>query len=424
MGEECSRLAGPQACTYNQRVIRTRDIPLRLAVGGLLILAAASTLQAEDPAEIAREASTPEYAVRYADAVRRGGLGDLHVIPALIRNLTDANARVREASASALRQVTGEDFGVDPARWQRWWAQRLLESVPVEEGGVDLLARIRSGSYLERLRAVERVGELGRREAVPVLIETLGHENMNLRWSIARSLQMLTGQDFGVDRARWEAWWDRLLGDLYALERWVAGHVVEPRLPRPPVTEAPAPTMPRATASQPGTGAILETDWRDVAANDALRDERLAELMARAGPSDADRRLAQREAELLARLQREAGEADRRLRERVGEAETRAAREAADRESEMDRLRRERDEAMRPRTEAAVPEEIRRDASGWPIRGQEGVYTIQRGDQLWKLATKWGTTIEAIMEANPQVSNQNRIYAGRGLVIPPGASAR
>lgn len=45
-------------------------------------------------------------------------------------------------------------------------------------------------------------------------------------------------------------------------------------------------------------------------------------------------------------------------------------------------------------------------------------YTIQYGDTLSGLAAKFGTTIEKIMEANPYITNKNRIYAGKTLQIP------
>ena len=45
-------------------------------------------------------------------------------------------------------------------------------------------------------------------------------------------------------------------------------------------------------------------------------------------------------------------------------------------------------------------------------------YTIQRGDNLTKIARRMGTTIDAIMRANPQIKDPNKIYAGKSLVIP------
>ena len=45
-------------------------------------------------------------------------------------------------------------------------------------------------------------------------------------------------------------------------------------------------------------------------------------------------------------------------------------------------------------------------------------YTIQKGDTLSKLAEKYGTTVEALMEANKQITNKDLIYEGAQLNIP------
>jgi LysM repeat protein len=45
-------------------------------------------------------------------------------------------------------------------------------------------------------------------------------------------------------------------------------------------------------------------------------------------------------------------------------------------------------------------------------------YTIQKGDTLSALANKYGTTIQALLSANPQITNPNLIYAGSTLKIP------
>lgn len=45
-------------------------------------------------------------------------------------------------------------------------------------------------------------------------------------------------------------------------------------------------------------------------------------------------------------------------------------------------------------------------------------YKIQPGDTLSQLAQKYGTTIGALQQANPQITNPNLIYAGQSLVIP------
>lgn len=45
-------------------------------------------------------------------------------------------------------------------------------------------------------------------------------------------------------------------------------------------------------------------------------------------------------------------------------------------------------------------------------------YTIQYGDTLTSIARKFGTTIEKILDANPYITNRNKIYSGKTLQIP------
>ena len=45
-------------------------------------------------------------------------------------------------------------------------------------------------------------------------------------------------------------------------------------------------------------------------------------------------------------------------------------------------------------------------------------YTIKYGDTLSGIAYRFGTTVSALMEANPYITNKNLIYAGKNLRIP------
>lgn len=55
-----------------------------------------------------------------------------------------------------------------------------------------------------------------------------------------------------------------------------------------------------------------------------------------------------------------------------------------------------------------------------PTGGQ--VYYAQSGDTLRKIAAKFNITVDAIIRANPQISNPNVIYVGQAITIPSQAS--
>lgn len=55
-----------------------------------------------------------------------------------------------------------------------------------------------------------------------------------------------------------------------------------------------------------------------------------------------------------------------------------------------------------------------------PPTGQ--VYYVQKGDTLRKIASKFSTTVEAILQVNPQITNANVIYVGQAITIPSGVS--
>ena len=46
---------------------------------------------------------------------------------------------------------------------------------------------------------------------------------------------------------------------------------------------------------------------------------------------------------------------------------------------------------------------------------------VRRGDTLTKIAARHGTTVAALLRANPQIADPDRIFAGHALALPPGA---
>ena len=45
-------------------------------------------------------------------------------------------------------------------------------------------------------------------------------------------------------------------------------------------------------------------------------------------------------------------------------------------------------------------------------------YKIKKGDNLTKIAKANGTTVQALLKANPNIKNPNLIYAGETIKIP------
>jgi len=45
-------------------------------------------------------------------------------------------------------------------------------------------------------------------------------------------------------------------------------------------------------------------------------------------------------------------------------------------------------------------------------------YTVIPGDTMWRIATKYGITVNELMAANPQITNSNLIFSGQIINIP------
>ena len=50
--------------------------------------------------------------------------------------------------------------------------------------------------------------------------------------------------------------------------------------------------------------------------------------------------------------------------------------------------------------------------------------TVEQGDTLWGIATAIGTSVDQLLQSNPQITNRNLIYTGQRLNLPAGSSAK
>ena len=60
--------------------------------------------------------------------------------------------------------------------------------------------------------AARALGEIGDRSAVPALISALGDKKDQVRTKAANALKEITGQSFGKDISKWNAWWKKNKG--------------------------------------------------------------------------------------------------------------------------------------------------------------------------------------------------------------------
>jgi LysM repeat protein len=57
---------------------------------------------------------------------------------------------------------------------------------------------------------------------------------------------------------------------------------------------------------------------------------------------------------------------------------------------------------------------------GIPVTGPGTNYTVRSGDTLFRISRAFGTTVNAILAANPWIANPNLIYPGWVIVVPAG----
>lgn len=53
----------------------------------------------------------------------------------------------------------------------------------------------------------------------------------------------------------------------------------------------------------------------------------------------------------------------------------------------------------------------------WPKKPAGGRYIVKKGDSLWKIARRYGVSLEKLIQAN-NIKNPDMIYPGQEIVIP------
>jgi ribulose 1,5-bisphosphate synthetase/thiazole synthase len=137
----------------------------------------------------------------YASVILLGRLREKAAVPLLIELLKDPSACPPDLASFAI--VALERIG-DPVAIEAIKPYlKTGESAPMENENEAFEAKW--GVRTNAARALSRLGDLS---GVPVLLGLLDEEQSLLRDYAQRLLEETTGQHFGKDRRRWQAWWD------------------------------------------------------------------------------------------------------------------------------------------------------------------------------------------------------------------------
>jgi len=157
----------------------------------------------------------PDPAVRTMVARALGKVADPRTVDPLLPMLEDSDTNVREAAATALgllkdRRATEPLMVIlskDSDPRLRWMAAEALGRIG-DPTALDPLLEALKGDAEWRVRqtAAEAAGRLGDAKGVEPLITALADDHWYVRRTVAASLHQITGQDFGEDATRWQAW--------------------------------------------------------------------------------------------------------------------------------------------------------------------------------------------------------------------------
>jgi hypothetical protein len=173
---------GPDAIGHLLSALSTRDKTVKLGIIGAL----AEIRSPETVGPLIATLKNENSEVRWQAALALGEIGDPAAISALKSTLSDPDKYVRYASAASLTTIGWKPHDADEsaryfAAMLEWKAVRQIgrPAVPALAG----LLRDRDSTV--RIKAVDLMGAIGERDATPALMQSLGDENREVRWSAA-----------------------------------------------------------------------------------------------------------------------------------------------------------------------------------------------------------------------------------------------
>jgi len=194
-------------------------------------------------------------------AVRRiatrllGRIRDRRAVQPLIAALDDRTADVQYEAVKALQAMSGETYGREPKKWQRWWelekAAQAMADITSGRALQPLFAALKDPNWAVRAVAARTLAQISDRRAVGPLVGALWDKDPGVKTCAARALggigdpqavngliaalrdvdaevrseaevalRTITGMNLGPDNKKWQAWWEKNRERL--LERYAA----------------------------------------------------------------------------------------------------------------------------------------------------------------------------------------------------------
>ena len=173
---------GPDAIGDLLSALSTRDKSVKLGIIGAL----AEIRSPETVGPLIATLSNENSEVRWQAALALGEIGDPAATSALKSALSDPDKYVRYASAVSLKSI---GWRPDDADERARYLAATLDWAAIGQIGrpaVPVLAGLlRDRDSAVRIKAVDLMGALGESDATPALMQSLGDENRDVRWSAA-----------------------------------------------------------------------------------------------------------------------------------------------------------------------------------------------------------------------------------------------
>jgi len=189
--------------------------------------------------------------VRRTSARLLAAIGDRRAVRPLIQALRDTAGDVRYEAATALRRMSGEDFGSDPDKWQRWneldaaakeieekltdepihayigalhspnwaaraYAARALGNLDDRRAVTPLRSALWDRDATVRRNAAATLGQLGDPRAVEPLLAAVSDADPEVQEAAEEALRRICGANLGRDTRKWQEWWDENRDSVFA----------------------------------------------------------------------------------------------------------------------------------------------------------------------------------------------------------------